>query len=97
MAQSSKGTEAPSAELRPSGNLSLLEGSVRRAGDRLRLGVQLIDVADGCHLWSQTYERTMTDSFAVQDELSGLIAGEVRGVLARLGAPVASSHPGARG
>ena len=48
----------------------VLEGSVRRAGERVRITAQLIEVADGYHLWSQTYERTLEDVFAIQDEIS---------------------------
>jgi TolB-like protein len=51
----------------------LLEGSVRRAGERVRVSAQLVDGADGCHLWSDRYERLVSDPFAVQDELTGLI------------------------
>ena len=53
---------------------TVLEGSVRRAGDRLRVSAQLIDVADGYHLWSERYDRTLDDVFAVQDEIAGNIA-----------------------
>jgi TolB-like protein/Tfp pilus assembly protein PilF len=53
---------------------TLLEGSVRKAGDRIRLTAQLVSAADGYHLWSQTYERTLADVFAVQDELARAIA-----------------------
>ncbi len=53
---------------------TLLEGSVRKAGDRVRITAQLINAADGYHLWSQTYERTLADVFAVQDELARAIA-----------------------
>jgi TolB-like protein/DNA-binding SARP family transcriptional activator len=60
---------------------ALVEGSVRQSGARMRLSVRLIDPADGCHLWSATYERTVTDAFAVQDELTGLIVAGVRGKL----------------
>ncbi|MCH7574857.1 MAG: hypothetical protein IIA59_07000 [Candidatus Marinimicrobia bacterium] len=52
----------------------LLEGSVRRAGDRVRITAQLIKVDDGFNLWSESYERPMTDIFAVQDEISAAIA-----------------------
>lgn len=60
---------------------ALLEGSLRQSDDRVRLTVHLIDAADGCHLWSERYERQLTSLFAVQDELSRLI---VDGVAARL-------------
>ncbi len=56
----------------------LLEGSVRQHGDRIRVTGQLIDVADGCHVWSQRYERQMVDPFAVQDELARLIVAGVQ-------------------
>ncbi len=47
----------------------VLEGSIRRSGDRLRITAQLIRASDGFHLWSETYERAMTDIFAIQDEI----------------------------
>jgi serine/threonine-protein kinase len=49
---------------------SLLEGSVRKAGNRLRITTQLINVADGTHLWSERFDREMEDVFAIQDEIS---------------------------
>ncbi len=48
----------------------VLEGSVRKAGDRLRITAQLISVDDGYHLWSETYDRQMDDIFAIQDEIA---------------------------
>jgi serine/threonine-protein kinase len=53
---------------------TVLEGSVRRAGSRLRVTAQLIKVADGFHLWSERYDREMTDVFAIQDEIAKAIA-----------------------
>jgi serine/threonine-protein kinase len=52
---------------------TVLEGSVRKAGDRLRVTAQLINVADGYHLWSERYDREMKDVFAIQDEIAGAI------------------------
>ena len=52
---------------------TVVEGSVRRSGTRLRVAAQLIKVADGYHLWSATYERELRDVFAVQDEISRAI------------------------
>src|SRR5207342_1807530 len=49
---------------------TVLEGSVRKAGDKLRITAQLINVADGFHLWSQTYDRNMKDILAVQTEVA---------------------------
>ncbi len=52
---------------------ALVEGSVRRSGDRVRITAQLIDSADGSNIWSETYERTMTDIFAVQDDVAAAV------------------------
>ena len=52
----------------------VLEGSVRRSGKRLRVTAQLVDGADGSHLWSQTYDRTVEDLFAVQDDIATSVA-----------------------
>ena len=52
---------------------SVLEGSVRRAGDRLRITAQLINVVDGYHLWSERYDRQLDDVFAIQDEIAASI------------------------
>jgi adenylate cyclase len=49
---------------------TVLEGSVRKAGNRLRITAQLIDVDDGYHLWSEKYDRDLEDIFAIQDEIS---------------------------
>jgi TolB-like protein/Tfp pilus assembly protein PilF len=49
---------------------TVLEGSVRKAGNRLRITAQLINVADGYHMWSERYDRDMDDIFAIQDEIS---------------------------
>jgi serine/threonine protein kinase/tetratricopeptide (TPR) repeat protein len=57
---------------------SILEGSVRRAGPRIRVTAQLIRAEDGTHLWSQRYESTMTDVFAIQDEISAAIVEQLR-------------------
>jgi serine/threonine protein kinase/tetratricopeptide (TPR) repeat protein len=54
---------------------AVLEGSVRRVGPRLRVTAQLVNVADGFHLWSETYDRQVEDVFAIQDEITGAIAG----------------------
>jgi TolB-like protein/Tfp pilus assembly protein PilF len=57
---------------------AVLEGSVRKSGDQLRITAQLARVSDGYHLWSHTYDRRLSDVFAVQRELSNAIAGELR-------------------
>ena len=58
---------------------SVVEGSVRRAGDQLRVTVQLIDVVTGYHKWSQRFERTFGDVFAIQDEIAAAVAMTLRG------------------
>ncbi|NNF59570.1 MAG: alpha/beta fold hydrolase [Rhodothermaceae bacterium] len=60
---------------------TVLEGSVRKAGDRLRVTVQLIDTADGYHRWSERYDGSLEDVFAVQDEIAGNTVRALRGVL----------------
>jgi len=52
---------------------TVLEGSVRKSGDRVRITAQLIDVSDGRHIWSESYDRTMTDIFAIQDDVAAAI------------------------
>ena len=52
----------------------ILEGSVRKAGEQLRITAQLIKADDGFHLWSETYDRQFTDVFAIQDEISNAVA-----------------------
>ena len=56
----------------------ILEGSVRRAANRVRVTAQLINAADGSHLWSQRYEREMADVFALQDEIAAAIAAALK-------------------
>jgi TolB-like protein/Flp pilus assembly protein TadD/tRNA A-37 threonylcarbamoyl transferase component Bud32 len=60
---------------------TVLEGSVRKAGERIRITVQLINVADGYHLWSERYDRDLEDVFAVQDEIAENIVRALRVVL----------------
>jgi serine/threonine protein kinase/Flp pilus assembly protein TadD len=57
---------------------SVLEGSVRRAGNRLRITAQLVNAADGYYVWSETYDRGIADVFAVQDELSRAITASLK-------------------
>jgi serine/threonine protein kinase/Flp pilus assembly protein TadD len=77
-----KGRNAPVAEIGQAlGVATVLEGSVRKAGDRLRISVQLIKVADGFHLWSERYDRTLDDIFAVQDDIAQAVVKELRTTL----------------
>jgi serine/threonine protein kinase/Flp pilus assembly protein TadD len=75
------------------GVTNVLEGSVRRAGKRLRVTAQLIHAADGTHLWSQRYDREMTDVFEVQDEISAAITTALKGTLAPKPANVRPHEP----
>ncbi|NND43759.1 MAG: tetratricopeptide repeat protein, partial [Xanthomonadales bacterium] len=63
----------------------VLEGSVRKSGDRLRITAQLIQADDGFHLWSETYDRPMDDIFAIQDEISAAVVDALK--IELLGAP----------
>ena len=56
----------------------VLEGSVRKSGDQVRVTAQLIDTQDGFHVWSRTYERELTELFAIQDEIADAIASQLR-------------------
>ena len=72
---------------------TILEGSVRKEGSRVRITAQLIKVADGFHLWSETYDRELKDVFAVQDEIARSVAGSLKVTL--LGGKTATpSAPG---
>ena len=56
----------------------ILEGSVRKAGDRIRITAQLIEARSDTHLWSETYDRVLDDIFAIQDEISAAIASALK-------------------
>jgi TolB-like protein/Tfp pilus assembly protein PilF len=61
----------------------LLEGSVRKAGDRVRIGGQLIDAATGAHVWAERYDRRFDDIFALQDEIALSVVGAIEPSLRR--------------
>ncbi len=56
----------------------ILEGSVRKSGTRIRITAQLIKVEDGFHMWSETYDRELTDIFTIQDEISAAILAQLK-------------------
>jgi TolB-like protein/Flp pilus assembly protein TadD len=68
----------PDKDIREIGRLlnvgTILEGSIRKSGDRIRLTAQLINVEDGYHIWSNSYDRELDDVFAIQDEVASAIA-----------------------
>lgn len=68
----------------------ILEGSVQKAGDRVRITAQLIRADDGFHVWSQHYDRTLDDIFAIQDEIAGDVASALGASL--LGTEAADLH-----
>ncbi len=57
---------------------NVLEGSVRKSGDRVRITAQLINVADGSHIWSESYDRTLTDIFLIQDDVAAAIVDALK-------------------
>jgi serine/threonine-protein kinase len=71
---------------------TVLEGSVRRSGKRLRITAQLINVADGYHLWSQRYDRELEDVFAIQDEITESIVKTLTPTLLGERQPAACRH-----
>jgi len=74
-----RGKEADVREIGTRLNVEhILEGSVRRAGSRIRVTAQLVTASDGYHLWSQRFDREMTDVFAIQDEISQAIVEKLR-------------------
>ena len=56
----------------------VLEGSVRKSGNRLRITAQLIDARTDTHLWSETYDRTLEDIFSVQDEIAATVVAHLK-------------------
>jgi serine/threonine-protein kinase len=74
-----KGKEAQNEEIRQKLNVgAILEGSVRKSGDRLRVTAQLVDSRNGFAIWSDRYDRKESDVFAVEDELAASIANALR-------------------
>jgi adenylate cyclase len=73
---------------------TVLEGSVRRAGDRVRITAQLIDTSSGYHLWSEKYDRELHDILAVQDDIAKRIAEHLAAKLdVRVSVPSIAKHP----
>lgn len=87
-----KGKEVTIPEVAAALNVNhVLEGSVRRSGDRVRITAQLIEAANGHHLWSKSYDRTLGDIFAVQDEIAAAVVAELE--LNLLGAHTPEARP----
>jgi TolB-like protein len=91
-----KKKDTPVAEIaRQLGVAYVVEGSVRKAGERVRITAQLIKAADGFHVWSETFTRDLKDIFAVQDEIAGLIANNLSLKLSAPVGPVREVNPAA--
>jgi TolB-like protein/Tfp pilus assembly protein PilF len=74
-----KGKDLGIAEIAKTLNVAnVLEGSVRKSGDRLRITAQLVRASDSSHLWSQTYDRELTDVFAVQAEIAAAVVEQLK-------------------
>jgi TolB-like protein len=71
----------------------VLEGSVRRSGNTVRVSVQLVKAVDGYHLWSETYDRTMSDIFAIQDEIAATVVKQLKLELLGVAPTVAKTDP----
>jgi TolB-like protein len=77
-----KGKNVEIAEIARRLNVTnVLEGSVRRSGDKLRITAQLVRASDSSHLWSQKYDRQITDVFQVQDEIAAAVVSELKIIL----------------
>jgi TolB-like protein len=75
------GAEDPGTVGRALNVETILEGSVRKAGNRVRIGVQLVRASDGSMMWSETYDRTFDDVFAVQDDIAQSVVKALRSAL----------------
>jgi len=74
-----KGKDMPLAQIASElGVEHILEGSVRKAGNRVRITVQLIRASDSAHLWSETYDRTLEDIFAIQDQVGAAVVEQLK-------------------
>ncbi len=73
----------------------VLEGSVRTAGNRVRITAQLIHAEDGYHLWSETYDRTLDDVFAIQDEIAATVVAQLKVTLLGEAPQVQETDPAA--
>jgi adenylate cyclase len=89
-----KGKNADVSEVANKLNVqNVLEGSLRRDGNRIRITAQLINARDGFHLWSETYERELKDVFALQDEITRAIVDALKIKLAISAPPRAEPNP----
>ena len=84
-----KGQQLPIGRIAEAlGVSTILEGSVRRAGHRIRVTAQLVDVSNGFHLWSERYDCELADVFTLQDDIASAIVNELRGRFTAAATPV---------
>jgi TolB-like protein len=89
-----KGKDTPIPEIaRQLGVAFVVEGSVRKSGSQVRITAQLINAADGFHVWSDTFTRELKDIFAVQDEIAGLVAQKLQLKLGESARPARPVNP----
>ena len=89
-----KGKEMQMSEIGQLLNVAhVLEGSVRKSGDRLRITAQLIKTDDGFHMWSETFDRTLDDVFAIQDEIAEKVVKALKLALLGTAPTVAETNP----
>jgi adenylate cyclase len=87
-----KGTDKSVTEIAAELNVAyVLEGSVRRAGNTIRITTQLIDARADAHVWSETYDRGMDDIFAIQDEVGAEVVGQLK-ISMEVGLPTVARH-----
>ncbi len=88
-----KGKNADVATIAKALNVStILEGSIRKSGDRIRITAQLIRASDSSHLWSETYDRKLTDLFDVQDEIANAVVSALKIKLLPADRPSTAKH-----
>jgi serine/threonine-protein kinase len=91
-----KGKQVTIAEIAQALHVAhVLEGSVRKAGNTIRITAQLVQVDNGYHLWSQTYDRTLDDIFKVQDEIAGAVVRSLQITLLSSALPARVALPSA--
>ena len=89
-----KGKQVTIAEIAQALHVAhVLEGSVRKAGNTIRITAQLIQVDNGYHLWSQSYDRTLDDIFKVQDEIAGAVVRSLQITLLNTSLPARAAPP----
>jgi adenylate cyclase len=89
-----KGKDLPLTEIAQHLNVAhILEGSVRKAGNRVRITAQLIDARSDTHLWSETYDRELDDIFAIQDDIAATVVAQLKITLLGEAPKVAETDP----